>query len=96
MSRSTRFLIGLAALLTGGAGFALLVWGDGGVLDEVLIRVGIILAAVWLVGPVVRRPALTTASMAVGAVALVVLPRLGIVLLAATIFLARRRRGPSN
>jgi hypothetical protein len=76
MTPATRLWLGVAALGLLGGGVAVFVWGSDEAMAGVLIRVGLMLGAAWLVAPLIRRPSLATvAGLAV--VALVVFrPRL--------------------
>lgn len=76
MPSAIRNLLGLAALLSLTAGAAALAWRQAGVGGEVLIRAGVMLAAFWLVAPLVRHPKPTTAAMAAVAALVMVRPRL--------------------
>jgi hypothetical protein len=72
VSPTTRLLIGLAAvgLLIGGAGAVL--WTAADALGGMLIRVGVLFGAVWLVAPLIKRPGLASiAGLGAGALVLV-------------------------
>lgn len=76
MTPSTRLLLGVAALGLLGGGVAAFVWGSDDAMAGVLIRVGLVLGAAWLVAPLVRRPSLATMAGLAGVALVVFRPRL--------------------
>jgi hypothetical protein len=97
MTSSTRLWLGVAALGLLGGGVAVFVWGSDEAMGGVLIRVGLMLGAAWLVAPLVRRPSLATLG-GLAVVALVVFrPRLILpVVLGAVLWRFASRRPTSD
>lgn len=96
VSTTTRLLLGIATALCLAVGGALIVWGSDTRGGEVLVRVGLLLGAAWLVAPLVRRPSLATIGLLVGAALLVIRPRLVFVLpVFAIVWRLSRRRPPA-
>lgn len=75
-------------------GIAALVWGSDETTGGVLIRVGLLLGAGWLVAPLIKRPSVATLAL-LGAGALVLVrPRLIVAVAVAAVFwrLSARKR----
>lgn len=79
MSQSTRLLIGLVALALAGAGAFLAFARGDNVTGGTVIRVALLLGALWLVAPLLKRPAPATMVGLAAAAVVVVRPRLIIV-----------------
>ena len=97
VSSTVRIGTGIAALALALAGLIVVLQG-GGTTGEVLIRTGVMLAAVWLVAPLIRRPGPAT-LVGLAAMALVVVrPRLLIPLVVGAVvwWLARRKHTPPS
>lgn len=94
MDRTLRLMIGVAALVLGVGGAAWVLAADDTLSGEVAIRVSLVLAAVWLAAPMLRRPG--PATVAAGAVAVLALirPRLVVVVIVGVVIwrLSTRRR----
>ena len=98
MDRPTRILLGLAALGALVAGGTILVSGSDDTIGGVLIRVGLLLGAGWLVAPLIRRPSFASLGLlAVGALVLI-RPRLIVAVVVAAVLWSlsarKRRRQP--
>ncbi|MGH8911187.1 MAG: hypothetical protein ACRDVD_01645 [Acidimicrobiia bacterium] len=98
MDRPTRILLGLAALGALVAGGAVLLWGSDDTTGGVLIRVGLLLGAGWLVAPLIRRPTLATLGLMVAGALVLVRPRLIVAVVVAAVLWSmsarKRRRQP--
>lgn len=95
MSSTVRIGTGIAAAFLALGGLIVVMQG-GGTTGEVLIRTGVMLGAVWLVAPLIRRPGPAT-LVALAAMGLVVVrPRLLIPLVVGAVvwWLARRKQAP--
>lgn len=89
----TRLLLGIAGLGLVVAGFIMVFWGTDDAGGGVLVRVGLLLCAAWLVAPAVRRPSLATIGFLVAGTAVLVRPRLIVaVAVAAVIWRLNRRQ----
>lgn len=96
VSTTSRLLLGIATALCLAVGGALILWGSGTRSGEVLVRVGLLLGAAWLVAPLVRRPGLATIGFLAAGALLVVRPRLVFVLpVVAIVWRLSRRRPPA-
>lgn len=93
---STRSTLGLAAALLMAAGTGVVVWGPDPLPGEVLIRAGVLVGALWLVGPLIRRPGLATLGALAAGVAVVARPRLLIPIVVAAVLWWLARRGRSE
>ena len=76
VTSSTRVLLAVAATVLLAAGVAVLVWGTDRALAGVLIRVGLIFGAAWLVAPLVKRPSLATLAFLAALGLVLIRPRL--------------------
>lgn len=90
---STRLLLGIAAVGLIVAGLSLALFGGEEATGGMLIRVGVLLGAAWLVAPSVRRPSLATVALLVAGALVLIRPRLvAAVAVAALIWWMRRRQ----
>lgn len=79
MNQSTRLLIGLVALVLAGVGAFLAFARGDNVTGGTMIRVALLLGALWLVAPMLKRPGPATLAGLGAAAIVVVRPRLLIV-----------------
>jgi hypothetical protein len=91
---ATRRLLGLAALALIGGGVVVFVWGSDETAAGVLIRVGAMLGAAWLVAPLLRRPSVASIALLVAGTLVVLRPRLIVAVTVAAVLwrLSSRRR----
>lgn len=89
----TRLLLGMAGLGLIVAGFIMVFWGSDDAGGGVLVRVGLVLGAAWLVAPAIRRPSLATIGLLVAGSAVLFRPRLIVAVAIAAVMwrLAQRR-----
>lgn len=76
MSRSTRLVVGAAALVLAGVGSFLAFARGDNVTGGTLIRVALLLGALWLVAPTLKRPGPATLAGMAAAAIVVIRPRL--------------------
>lgn len=93
MNPATRLALGFIALGMLIAGGAVMVWGSDSPTGGVLVRVGAILGAVWLVAPSFRRPGLASLIGLAAGTLVLIRPRLvWVVVVAALVWWAGKRR----
>lgn len=87
-------LLGAAAVLLGAFGVWWVLTQDDPLNGEVALRVAVILGAVWLVAPMIRRPGVTAVVASMAAALVILRPRLIVVVAVAAILwrLSGRRR----
>ena len=95
VDNTTRMFLGGVAVAMLAAGAWVLASGEDAALGGVLVRVGLVLGAAWLVAPVVRRPSLATLALLAAGALVLIRPRLILAVAVGAVLwrLTQRRQG---
>lgn len=98
VTSSTRLLLGIVSIVLLLAGAALALWGSDTFTAEIILRVGLVTGAWWLVAPLIRRPGWAAVVMLVIGVLVLVRVRLVIPMLVGAVIWrwAKRRDRPAR